>query len=153
MTAAHFRTDAELAARFDELAGTDPFAAVRHILATDYAIARADVPTPVHDAVSKLHPHDRQARLELMEQNSRAWVSERRAVSLAIAEGDPSKRTRNIARTHDREALIAARAAELEGEYFAKLRAEWRAQAEREIEGAPAASSEPEPKKVRRSAA
>jgi hypothetical protein len=152
MNAPHFRTDAALAVAFDARMArraADPAGAVRLAHARGYRVEEADVPTPFLEQFAAL-PKAMQAQFQVahsveLSNEKTARMLARGSASILAARGDAAA----AKAAADREARIVARAAELEAEDLAARRAAWRVQAERAIDGPPAAEAKP---KARRSA-
>ena len=113
----------------------DPAGAVRVAVARGYVVDEADVPTPYTRELERL-PKAMQG--EFAVSHSPELAGERTALSLARSSREAVAKAEAEAARHradDRERRIASRAAELEAQDLATRRAQWRAQAEREVDG------------------
>ncbi len=151
--APHFRTDPAAAYAFDTRAERDPASAVRVMQARGYRVDEGDVPVPYHEQLAELPPT---MRGEFTAAHQLELANETRAVTLARNSTNILAQRANATAAQlaaARESAIAARTAQLEEADLAARRAAWRAQAEREIDGAPSPTTEqPRTKRTERNA-
>lgn len=158
MTAQHYSTDPDLAARFAARVLRDPPGAVHLVIASGLTISREDLPTPFSDAFDGIPKNDVEQRGNFQIARAAELSLERRAIALvthAASIRGAQVATAAKATAADRATAVERRALELEQQWWETRRAEWRAQAEREVDGGdgppvppPAANARPRPRRV-----